>query len=235
MKRGLTINEALKSFKKRISPYFASTDWPSEILGGFFATLLLTNNLNALLKVMGTGNIWMPLLLILTINLFWTAIECFLFLYTNLLSRGHYNLKISTIQTTDSKSAAGLIREELEKSIISVVDDKTKQSITKELLREFSTTGYDNSHKVEFLRSDILGVWWVVFFAMLPSIVILPIFLVIPNANWAIAVSDAVGMVVFFAYGYKLGDCTNRNKIATGIAVSVFGSALIALGMLLST
>jgi hypothetical protein len=232
MKKNILKLEGIKSLKKRISEYFTSTDWPWEIMGGLFVTLLVINYFSPHFT-QEAGTAWIVLRAILNVNLFWALIESFLFIFTSLLYRGHYNTKIATIRSADDESAADLIRAELEESIISVADEKTKQSIVEALRKEFITGQYNKSRAVAFLRNDALGALWVFFFAMLPSVALLTILILMPNIYWAVAISNIIGIIVFFAFGYKLATCTNRNKVATGIAVAIAGSMLVAAGMLL--
>jgi len=73
----------------------------------------------------------------------------------------------------------------------------------------------------------------VCFFVFLPCIVILPFFLLINNLTLAIFVSNIIGLAIFFAFGYKLGSCANRNKILTGITIMLIGLAIIAVAIIL--
>ncbi|MBT2571485.1 hypothetical protein [Planococcus sp. ISL-110] len=233
MKKKLLKLERLKSVKKRISKYFASPDWPWELMVGLFVTLLLINYFMTSLKEEAGDNVWRFLLIILVINLFWASIDAFLFIFTALLYRGHYNKKIEHIRSVDSESAIDLIRTELEESIISLADEKIKRSVTEVLLNEFSEGNYDNSKATAFFGNYILGALWVVFFVMLPSVVLLPIFLITSSVNWALAVSNVIGIIAFFSFGYKLASCTNWNKIVTGLIMAVAGFALVAVGLLI--
>jgi hypothetical protein len=78
-----------------------------------------------------------------------------------------------------------------------------------------------------------LGSVIVTFFVFLPSILILPFFLFISNLSVVILISNIIGILILFGFGYRLGDCTNRNKVLTGLVVTVIGLAVMIIGTVL--
>jgi hypothetical protein len=54
------------------------------------------------------------------------------------------------------------------------------------------------------------------------------------NLNLAILVSNIIGLGMLFAFGYKLGSCTDRNKIITGMIIMLIGLVIIVAAIVFS-
>jgi hypothetical protein len=72
---------------------------------------------------------------ILTVNLIWGMFDGWMLIFTNLLSEGRYNKMISRIKSSDKKLATEIIKNELDDTIISRCDKKTREQIIETVAR----------------------------------------------------------------------------------------------------
>jgi hypothetical protein len=165
-------------------------------------------------------------ILIATINLLWAVVDGLLLIFTNLLEKGRDNKIISTIKSSDKNLATQTISDELNRTTIKVLDQKDKAYISEIIFDKVLLLSTDKIKKHRILLRDILGSVIVTFFVFLPSILILPFFLFIGNLS-------IIGILILFGFGYRLGDCTNRNKVLTGLVVTIIGLAVMIIGTVL--
>ena len=218
--------------KNRISEYFVSTAWPWEIMSGLFVVLIIINGTEYIIKDQLPDRISV-VMLIVAINFLWAVVDGLLLIFTNLLERGRYYKLISTLKLSDKNLATQTVSRELNHTIIKVLDEKTKENITETILGNILLLSIDKVNKFKISLNDILGAIICVFLVFSPSIVILPFFLYINNIAIAILVSNLIGVLFLFGFGYRLGYCINRNKILTGLAVAIIGLAVMIVGTVL--
>jgi len=217
-----------QKIKKTITKYFPSPAWPWEIISGLFIVLILINNFEIISKNWALNNAVLFAFIIILINLIWGIVDGLSFIFTSLLEKGRYNRMISRVKSSDKKLATEIIKNELDNTIISRCDKETKEQIIEAVFKNLSLTSSAIIKKPKIFKSDIIGAFLCVFFVFLPCIVILPFFLLINNLTLAILVSNIIGLGMLFAFGYKLGSCTDRNKIITGMIIMLIGLAIIA-------
>jgi VIT1/CCC1 family predicted Fe2+/Mn2+ transporter len=223
---------SFKKIKKQISEYFISTAWPWEIVSGLFIVLIMINESKNFIDNQLLSKTRL-VILIATINLLWAAVDGLLLIFTNLLERGRYNKMISTIKASDKNLATQTISNELSRTIINVLDEKDKDLITETVLEKILLLSANTAKKFRISSRDILGSAIVIFFVFSPSILILPFFLFTSNLGIAILISNIIGILILFGFGYKLGDCIKRNKILTGLTVAIIGLAVMIAGTVL--
>jgi VIT1/CCC1 family predicted Fe2+/Mn2+ transporter len=161
------------------------------------------------------------------VNLLWGIFDGLMLIFTNLLEEGRYNKMISRIKSSDKKLATELIKNELSDTIISRCDKETREQLIETVLNNFSSTPSAIFKKPKISQNDIIAALICTFFVFLPCIVILPFFLLINNLTLAILVSNIISLGMLFAFGYKLGSCTDRNKIITGMIIMLIGLVII--------
>jgi VIT1/CCC1 family predicted Fe2+/Mn2+ transporter len=220
---------SFKKIKKQISEYFISTAWPWEIMSGLFIVLIMINGSKNFIDNQLFSKTRL-VILIATINLLWAAVDGLLLIFTNLLERGRYNKMISTIKASDKNLATQTISNELSHTIINVLDEKDKVLITETVLDKILSLSANMAKKFKISSRDVLGSAIVIFFVFSPSILILPFFLFISNLSVAILISNIIGILLLFGFGYRLGDCAKRNKILTGLTVAIIGLAVMIIG-----
>jgi hypothetical protein len=220
---------SFKKIKKQISEYFISTAWPWEIISGLFIVLIMINGSKNFIDSQSFSRVGIAIL-IATVNLLWAAVDGLLLIFTNLLEGGRYNKIISTIKSSDESTASQIVSSELNRTLIKVLDKKDKVFITEIILGKILLLSANTVKKFKISSGDVLGSVIVIFFVFLPIILILPLFLFISNLGVAILISNIIGVLLLFGFGYRLGDCTNRNKILTGLIVAIIGLAVMIIG-----
>ena len=215
-----------QKIKKTITKYFPSPAWPWEIVSGLFIVLTMINGLTIFSKDSLSINRTFFVFVIVAVNLLWGIFDGLMLIFTNLLEEGRYNKMISRIKSSDKKLATELIRNELGDTIISRCDKGTKEQLIETVLNNLSST-QAILKKPKIFKDDIIAALICAFFVFLPCIVILPFFLLINNLTLAILVSNIISLGLLFAFGYKLGSCTDRNKIITGMIIMLIGLVII--------
>ena len=223
---------SFKKIKKQISEYFISTAWPWEIISGLFIVLIMINGSKNFIDNQLFSKTKL-VILIATINLLWAAVDGLLLIFTNLLERGRYDKMISTIKSRDKNLATQMVSNELNRTIINVLDEKDKVLITETVLDKILSLSANTAKKFKISSRDVLGSAIVIFFVFSPSILILPFFLFINNLSVAILISNIIGILLLFGFGYRLGDCIKRNKILIGLTVAIIGLAVMIIGTVL--
>jgi VIT1/CCC1 family predicted Fe2+/Mn2+ transporter len=155
--------------------------------------------------------------------------------FINLLTDGRCNkMIIARVKSSDKNSTSEIIKMELDNTIIGRCDEETRRQIVEMALKCLSSISQDALEKPRISRDHFITALICIFFVSLPSIVISPFFLLISDLNSAILVSNIIGLGMLFAFGYKLGSCTGRNKIITGI-IMLIGLAIIVAAIVFST
>jgi VIT1/CCC1 family predicted Fe2+/Mn2+ transporter len=215
-----------QKIKKTITKYFPSPAWPWEIVSGLFIVLIMINGLTFFSKDSLSINRTFFVFVIIAVNLLWGIFDGLMLIFTNLLEEGRYNKMISRIKSSDKKLATELIKNELGDTIISRCDKGTREQLIETVLNNLSST-QAILKKPKIFKDDIIAALICTFFVFLPCIVILPFFLLINNLTLAILVSNIISLGMLFAFGYKLGSCTDRNKIITGMIIMLIGLVII--------
>jgi hypothetical protein len=217
-----------QKIKKTITKYFPSPAWPWEIITGLFIVLILINNFEIISKNWAVNNAVYFALIIILINLIWGIVDSLGFIFSSLLDQGRYNKVISRVKSSGRETAIEAIAKELKYTIISRCDEETKGQIIKAIFKNIFSNSLAVLKKPKVSKENIIGAFLCVFFVFLPCILILPFFIAINDISLAILVSNIIGLAIFFAFGYKLGSCANRNKILTGMIIMLIGLAIIA-------
>jgi len=220
---------SLKKIKKEISKYFVSTAWPWEIVSGLFIVLIMINGSKNFIDNQSFSKIGL-VVLIATINLLWAVVDGLLLIFTNLLERGRHNKMISTIKSSDKNLAIQTVSSELNSTIINALAEKDKMRIAETILGKILSSATNTAKKFKISSRDIFGSAIVTFFVFAPSILILPFFLFIGNLSAAILISNIIGILILFGFGYRLGECIKRNKILIGLTVAIIGLAVMIVG-----
>jgi len=223
---------SFKKIKKQISEYFISTSWPWEIISGLFIVLIMINGSKNFINNQSFSKTRL-VIFIATINLLWATVDGLLLIFTNLLEKGRDNKISSIIKSSDKNLATQTISNELNRTTIKVLDEKTKEDIVEIILGKILLLSTDTITKYKISSRDIFGSTIVIFFVFLPSILILPFFLFTSNLSVAILISNIIGILMLFGFGYRLGSCINRNKILIGVIVAIVGLTIMILGTIL--
>jgi hypothetical protein len=221
----------MRKIKRRLVKYIPPPNWPWEIISGLLIVIIMVNGLKLFSKDLASVNRVLFAFEILTVNLIWGTFDGWMVIFTNLLTEGRYNKMILRVKSSDKKLATEIIENELNNTIIRRCDKETREQIIELILKSFSSTPQSTIEKPKISRDDIIAAFLVNFFVLLPCIIILPFFLLISDLNLAILVSNIIGMGMLFAFGYKLGSCTSRSKVITGIIITFIGLAIIIVAI----
>jgi len=225
----------LQKIKNAIARYFSPVDWPWEIISGLIIILLLINNFKTFSKEQTTLDVVVFCLIMIAVNFLWGSVDGLMYVFTSLLEKGRYNKMVTTLKTGAKNTIRETLANDLDKTIIGMTDKHTAQQVMQMLLDAIAATDIAALKKPSISRDDINGALLHVFFVFSPGIVILPIFLGLSfkSLDWAIWSSNIIGSMIFFAFGYKLGSCTNRNKILTGAAFMLIDLMIVALAIII--
>lgn len=231
----MSLPPSLQTIKNDVAKYFSPVDWPWEIISGLFIILLLINNFKTFSKDYKAADVAIFCLIIIAVNFLWGLIDGLMFVFTSLLEKGRYNKMVLTLKTDAKESIRKTLANDLNQTIVGMMDKYTAQQIIQILLNKIALTDATALKKPRITQDDITGALLHVFFVFLPGIVILPFFfgLSFISIDWAIWSSNVLGSALFFAFGYKLGSCTNHNKILTGAIFMIVDLVIIMLAVII--
>jgi len=223
--------------KKYLVQYFEPTDWPWEIITSLLLVLLFTNNIHYILKEENFRGIIQFFEVVLFVSLFWSVIEGLMFLFTSFLEKGRYNKMILKIKSLEEEAGKKLIKNNLEQNVADVLDEPTEKYVIDSIFKRILSLTFQSLEKPKLVKKDIIGAFLCLLFSFLPSFLIMILFLllaVVFNLSIAIFITNITGLIILFGFGYKLGLCTNRNKLLTGVLVTLVGIVIIILGIILN-
>ena len=223
--------------KKYLVQYFEPTDWPWEIITSLVLVLLFINNIHYVLKEENFKGIIQFFEIVIFVSLFWSMVEGLMFLFTSFLEKGRYNKMILKIKSSEEEIGKKLIKNNLEQSVIDVLDESTKKYVIDSVFKRILSLTFKSLEKPKLTKKDIIGSLICFLFSFFPSFLIMILFLllvVIFNLSIAIFITNITGLIILFGFGYKLGSCTNRNKLLTGVLVALVGIIIVILGVILN-
>lgn len=223
----------IQKIKKYVKSYVYPPEWPWEIISGLLITLILINNIKNILGDRAASEIIPFSIIIIAITLFWGVFDGLMFIYTHVLERGRYNRMISLIKSQDKNVSFKQLNNELNQTVISLLDKRTRYNLTKRIWMSISSLPQHALKKPRISKSDIIGAFFYILLVILPCIVILVPFLLINNLNLAIFASNIVGLTILFFLGYRLGSCIDRNKILSGLATMLLGLIIMLIGKII--
>ncbi len=199
----------------------------SEFLFGLIMVLTLTCTFNA----GGTNRGSVRTLLIETLgcNLAWGMIDAFFYLLNSLGQRGHSIALLKQLRrTSDPGEARLMVADALPPLMASLLEPQEIDSLKGKLVLIPESTVWPRLTKEDWVGA--LGVFILVFLSLFP--VVVP-FIFIGNARLALRISNGVALIMLFLAGYSFGRFTNSNPWRAGLAMVVFGVAVVAVAILL--
>ncbi len=211
------------SSKRVLEPY----DRISEVLFGMIMVLTFTGSLSVASD--GKAEVRAMLIGALGCNIAWGVIDGVLYLMGCLSEKGHGIRALRTLrQTSVPEEGHRLIADALPPAVAGVLDPADYESIRQKLLRLPAPPKRPSLGKDEWL--GFVGVFLWVFFTTFP--VAVP-FIFMKEIGPALRTSNAVAVVVLFITGYAFGKVAEYRPWPTGIAMVIFGIALVAMTMAL--
>jgi VIT1/CCC1 family predicted Fe2+/Mn2+ transporter len=146
------------------------------------------------------------------------------------LVRGHINIALlkQLRRTSDPNEAGRIIADALPPLLASILEPHEIE-LWRGKLKQFP----ESIASPRLAREDwlgALGVFLLVFLSMFP--VVIP-FIFISNAMLATRISNGIALVLLFVAGYAFGRFSISNPWRAGLAMVIFGVAVVAVAILL--
>jgi hypothetical protein len=199
----------------------------SEFLFGLIMVLTLTCTFNALGAK--RGNVRTMLFEALGCNVAWAIIDAFFYLLNCLGQRGRRIALLRQLrQTVDPTETRLIFADVLPPLVTSLLEPQEFESLRGRLTQFPESKVWPRLTKEDWIGA--LGVFLLVFLSMFP--VAVP-FIFIGNAMLATRISNGIALVLLFLAGYSFGRFTNNHPWRAGLAMVIFGVAVVAVAILL--
>jgi len=207
---------------------------PGERVGEllFGLIMVLTFTLGAGIELAGDRDATSELLVAaLGCNAAWGIIDGALYLMARLSERGRLHRLVKAIQGAPSQEQAlALIDEELDERLPAVVRAEVRADLDAHVLEGLRGTQLGPNRVTAADLWAALAVFWLVFLTALPAA--LP-FLVIPDAQIAMRVSNAILIALLFYVGWRWAGYTGATPWRTGLFMALLGVALVVVAIAL--
>jgi hypothetical protein len=212
-------DEAVRSSKRVLDPI----DRVSEVLFGLIMVLTFTGSLSV--ADAGRDDVRTMLIGALGCNLAWGIIDAVFYMMGSLAEKGRGLIAFRAVRkATNPEEARGIVAAALPPVIASILEPSELEAMSRRL-QELP----EPSRHMSFRRNDwlgALGVFLLVFLSTFP--VVIP-FIFMHNYRPALAVSNAIAIVMLFLTGYAFGRMTERQPWLVGIAMVFIGALLVAM------
>ena len=199
----------------------------SEFLFGLIMVLTLTCTFNALGA--NRGSVRTMLLEALGCNVAWAIIDAFFYLLNCLGQRGRSIALLTHLRKTADPAETRLILADALPPLVACLLEPQEIASLREKLTQFPESEvWPRLTKEDWIGA--LGVFLLVFLSLFP--VAVP-FIFIDNALLATRVSNGIALVLLFMAGYSFGRFTNNHPWRAGLAMVIFGAAVVAVAILL--
>jgi hypothetical protein len=198
----------------------------SEFLFGLIMVLTLTCTFNTFGN---RGNVRTMLLEALGCNVAWAIIDAFFYLLNCIGQRGRHIALLRLLRKTVDPTETRLIfADALPPLVASLLEPQEIESLRRKLAQFPESKIWPRLTKEDWIGA--LGVFLLVFLSMLP--VAVP-FIFISNALLATRISNGIALVLLFVAGYSFGRFTDNRPWRAGLAMVIFGVAVVAVAILL--
>ena len=161
-------------------------------------------------------------------NAAWGIIDGIMYVLLNLRQRGKYSNLLSLVKSAkDQNDALTSIEDEFGFTIIGSLNKDDQTNIYHEILKRLTNVAAENPKGIskEDLRVVIVT-FLIVFFT--GFLLIIP-FIIFNDVWLAIRISHIIGLVMLFCIGYRWGKSASRNKIRSGIAITILGVVIVGI------
>ena len=225
---------SLRIFPPRIKSfleiYLSPAERLSEIIFGLIMVLTITSTLKIALTD-GEAGIRTMAIAALGCNAAWGIVDGAMYIFTGVFERDRCARLVSCIKSTpDNNSALAAIENELEPTILWVLDETERKRIYTEVLKSASRALPQES---KITKDDFFGAiscFLIVFFSTFP--VLIPL-LVVQNLDIATRISNLVAIGMLFFIGYEWAKYTNRNRFKAGMGMVLIGSSIVGVTLAL--
>jgi hypothetical protein len=198
-------------------------DRVSESLFGLIMVLTFTGSLSV--AQAGRDDVEAMLIGALGCNLAWGIIDAIFYLMGGLAERGRDLATFRAVrEANDPEQAQRLIADALPPVVASVL-----QPAELDAMRLRLATLPDPPSRPRLRKDDWLGALGVFLFVFLSTFPVAIPFMVMPHAESAMRVSNAIAVAMLFGLGCAFGRLTVRRPWLTGLTMVVLGCVLVAI------
>jgi VIT1/CCC1 family predicted Fe2+/Mn2+ transporter len=202
-------------------------DRVSEVLFGLIMVLTFTGSLSV--AEAGRAEVREMLVGALGCNVAWGIIDALLYLLACLADKGRGLSALQGVQrTTDAEEGRRIVADALPPLVASVLEPSQLEAMRQRLAQLPEPSGPARLEKDDWRGG--LGVFLLVFLSTLP--VAVP-FLFVRDPYTALRISNGIAVALLFVSGYVVGRLTRYHPWATGLAMVLLGSAVVAMTMAL--
>jgi VIT1/CCC1 family predicted Fe2+/Mn2+ transporter len=160
----------------------------------------------------------------------WGMVDAVVYVLTGLHERNHHVRVIARVKKKPKKDAIRQIEDELEDSLIGVLDLEERDRIAEQVY----ATMYNSTPKRQGVKKDdILGgvaSFLISFMVVLPPV--MPFVLNLP-LDYAIRLSNVIAVAMLFIVGYVSGGLGGMNRIRWALTITVLGVVIVLVTILL--
>ena len=161
-------------------------------------------------------------------NIAWGLIDAVMYLLMAKTNTARGFSILNFVQSNNSGEARQFITDSLPPVIADVLHSNEVEMI-RERLSQLPAPTRSRSQKMNDYKTAI-GVFVLVLLSTLP--VVLP-FIFISDLQTALRISNMIAILAMFFCGWGLGKYAGRNRLLTGIAMSLFGIVLVLIAIAL--
>jgi VIT family len=221
--------EALPSWYRRFVERLGPGERLGELLFGLI--MVLTFTLGAGIQLGDRDETRDLLIAALGCNAAWGIIDGALYLIAQLSERGRLHRLVKAIQQErDREQALALVDQEVGGRLPAVVQAGVRAALAAHVLERVRELKPAPNRLTTGDLKGALAVFWLVFLTALPAVV--P-FLVIPDVQLAMRVSNAVLIGLLFYVGWRWARYTGARPFRTGLFMAVLGVALVLVAIAL--
>ena len=160
----------------------------------------------------------------------WGMVDAVVYVLTGLHKRNHHVRVVSRIKKRPKADAIRQIDDELEDSLIGVLDKEERDRIAEQV---FATMHDATPLRQGVTKDDVLGgiaSFLISFIIVLPPL--MPFILNLP-LDYAIRLSNVIAVAMLFIVGYVSGGLGGMNRIRWALTITVLGVIIVLVTILL--
>jgi hypothetical protein len=160
----------------------------------------------------------------------WGMVDAVVYVLTGLHERNHHVRVVSRVKKRPKIDAIRQIEDELEDSLIGVLDIEERDRIVEQV---YSTMHNATPKRQGVTKDDVLGgiaSFLISFIIVLPPV--MPFILTLP-LDYAIRLSNFIAVAMLFIVGYVSGGMGGMNRVRWALTITVLGVVIVLVTILL--
>jgi VIT1/CCC1 family predicted Fe2+/Mn2+ transporter len=160
----------------------------------------------------------------------WGMVDAVVYVLTGLHERNHHVRVVSRVKKRPKIDAIRQIEDELEDSLIGVLDIEERDRIVEQV---YSTMHNATPKRQGVTKDDVLGgiaSFFISFIIVLPPMI--PFILNLP-LDYAIRLSNFIAVAMLFIVGYVSGGMGGMNRVRWALTITVLGVVIVLVTILL--